>query len=325
MNTDINYDILFWKFFNNEADASEKQALLNWVKLSDENKKAFADARSIYLQSKHSLSNDTFNFEDAYSNFVHKTRRRKISIWKVTSIAAGFLILIGLGSMYFNNTSNIEEVKAETIFYASEVSETKTILLPDSSTVTLHREALLSYSYDENNQRKATLNGEAFFDITHNPNSPFVLCINEITITVLGTSFIVNASTLSSNITVNVLSGKVSVASNTDTIIIEKDETAIFEKENKKLSISNNFDINNIAWKTNELYFESTLLYDVADKLSKYFDKRFVITDSVIGNLPLTVNFTNPELYSTMRLLELAFNISVHETDTAIVMEKKRK
>ena len=66
--------------------------------------------------------------------------------------------------------------------------------LPDGTVVWLNRGTTLSYSKAFGKQlREVQLEGEAYFDVTHDPEHPFVVCTPEVDVTVLGTRFQVSA------------------------------------------------------------------------------------------------------------------------------------
>jgi len=56
------------------------------------------------------------------------------------------------------------------------------------------------------------LSGEAFFEVTKNPNRPFVVYANELITKVIGTSFTIKAFPKDKEVTVNVKTGQVSVS-----------------------------------------------------------------------------------------------------------------
>lgn len=87
-----------------------------------------------------------------------------------------------------------------------------TLLLTDGSVVTLEPESRLRYPRRfAANRRAVTLSGEAFFEVAHRPQQPFVVTTNEFTTTVLGTSFRVRSSSPQHRALVVVRSGKVAV------------------------------------------------------------------------------------------------------------------
>jgi ferric-dicitrate binding protein FerR (iron transport regulator) len=68
------------------------------------------------------------------------------------------------------------------------------INLPDGSKVVLNANSKLEYPPGfSNNTREVYLDGEAYFDIAHDPGKPFIVHTGSISTRVLGTAFNINA------------------------------------------------------------------------------------------------------------------------------------
>ncbi|TZF82517.1 hypothetical protein FW774_13480 [Pedobacter sp. BS3] len=64
------------------------------------------------------------------------------------------------------------------------------------------------------NTREVYLTGEAFFQVTHNPQKPFIAHTDGLNTCVLGTSFNINAYPQLAQVRVSVATGKASVTAN---------------------------------------------------------------------------------------------------------------
>ena len=127
------------------------------------------------------------------------------------------LMVIALSLVVFKNFQDNQ--KERTAYWAmmkktsTERAEYKYILLPDSTQVWLNAGSTLDYPehFDEAT-REVTLVGEAYFDVKHAAEHPFIIHTGQIQTTVLGTAFNINAYTDRSNIQVSVSRGKVKVS-----------------------------------------------------------------------------------------------------------------
>ncbi len=90
--------------------------------------------------------------------------------------------------------------------------ESKKVELQDGSTVVLEPGSEIRYKESFKNDREVFLAGEAFFEVTKDPEHPFFVYANEVTTKVLGTSFMIKANKLEKEIVVAVKTGKVSVS-----------------------------------------------------------------------------------------------------------------
>lgn len=119
-------------------------------------------------------------------------------------MAAGFGIsrLIP-GRQNSTSISNIVEVP---------VGQRKKIVLPDGSVVWLNSKSKLTYpSVFNNGTREVELEGEALFDVTHNPDKPFTVITPAYRINVLGTVFNVKSYSANMVFETTLISGSVKV------------------------------------------------------------------------------------------------------------------
>lgn len=115
--------------------------------------------------------------------------------WYRSRIAVAVLIVLLAGTGYYFK-DNLDQVfnPVALLEVAVAVGERKTILLPDSSQVTLEPGSKMEYPEKFNGKsRTVKLDGEAFFEITKDAAHPFIISTRFINTTVLGTSFSVQA------------------------------------------------------------------------------------------------------------------------------------
>lgn len=138
------------------------------------------------------------------------TKTRSLTpIWR---IAVAAVLVVGVALVYFLTKPNYE-------IYQTGFGEIQTISLPDNSTVTLNVNSTLKYNpktFAEN--RKLSLDGEAFFEVTKGVN--FEVNTDEGKVTVKGTSF--NMKQRTNNLDVQVHTGVVGVVKNDVDIELRK-------------------------------------------------------------------------------------------------------
>lgn len=109
----------------------------------------------------------------------------------------------------------IEENNEGLVEQTNNSNKPQIITLSDGSSVLLQPKSKLSYpKIFTGNERKVYLSGEGFFEISKNPQKPFIVYANEIITKVVGTSFRVRAYSDQPNVEVLVRTGKVKVSSN---------------------------------------------------------------------------------------------------------------
>lgn len=109
----------------------------------------------------------------------------------------------------------IDETNEGLVEQTNNSDKPQIITLSDGSSVLLQPNSKLSYpKIFTGNIRKVYLSGEGFFEISKNPEKPFIVYANEIITKVVGTSFRVKAYSDQPNVEVLVRTGKVRVSSN---------------------------------------------------------------------------------------------------------------
>ena len=319
--TYIEPESLLWKFFDNETTEEEKQLILDWVKESEHNKKLFREARTAYIVTRYPDGEKAFDSTNAFADFTKQTERKTISFRRLLLYAACIAAFVGIG---FSTWIFTGQKPQDTVTFACRNAQTRQVALPDGSISLLKKSAELIYNTSETKTRTLSMKGQVYFDVVHNAAKPFIINAGDLLIKVLGTRFIVNARQGSDSVIVNVLSGRVLVMSPNASFILSKDQSGIYTKSTKQLTLIDSYDKNDIAWKTNVLYFKATPLSNVAKQLGEYFDTKISVTKE-IADYPLTVQLDNPNLDSVLHLLKLSLNLRVHKTDSTIILEAQHQ
>lgn len=117
-------------------------------------------------------------------------------------------------------------------------------------------------------ERRVTLDGEAYFEVSHDPNRPFLVESKGIEVKVLGTHFNVNAYT--PNVRTTLSSGKVQVRHEGDSVYLDPGDYASFSRER---IFKGKADLqHDLAWHNNEFFFKKETIVDIASQLSRWYD-----------------------------------------------------
>lgn len=140
-------------------------------------------------------------------------------------LAALFLIIISAGLYTIFRQNNIpasipnqelaKQAAGNLLEKLNRSGLPQTVLLPDGSRIVLDKNAGISYPASFNNrfEREVYLTGSAFFDVAKNPSKPFLVYTNGLITKVLGTKFWIHSSDAEKKVSVEVISGMVSVYS----------------------------------------------------------------------------------------------------------------
>lgn len=170
-----------------------------------------------------------------------------------------------------------------------------TFQLPDGSRVMLDVASTLRHPVTfGGGAREVVLEGEAYFEVTHDERHPFTVRAGDVIAKDLGTEFIVRAYPEDRHARVVVRAGKVALraAAAPDSALVSggvlqpgqlgrlaPDGTPIIEPVDTAAYF---------AWTAGRLVFDGVPLRDALPQLNRWFDLEFRLADSSLGDVPLT-------------------------------------
>jgi transmembrane sensor len=237
-----------------------------------------------------------FNSIMAYSKEKDPIPIFKTKSFWYKSVAAIFIV--GLSAMFYLTRLGVSE--PQQVKLISERLKTiekparRFINLPDGSSVILNENSFLeiSDSFGINGKREVYLHGEAYFDIAHDQQVPFIVHTGKIKTTVLGTAFNIKSSPGNKKIIITVTRGKVKVGDNQKTYnVITPDEQVVFDESIsqhvKMLVKAEQF----IEWTNGDIYFDDVSIKDVAKQLQERFDVSIVFSNEQIKSCKFSARF----------------------------------
>lgn len=148
------------------------------------------------------------------------------------------------------------------------------IVLPDGTKVWLNSASSLRYpTAFAGNERKVELSGEAYFEVSKDPNKPFYVKTATQTVTVLGTHFNINSYADEVATKTTLLEGSVRVTGNSNGVSakLKPGEQAV--NTVNAIEIKENADIDEaVAWKNGKFLFRNTDLHTIMRQLSRWYD-----------------------------------------------------
>ena len=193
---------------NGEAHPDDILEALAWIEASAANRAAFEQAERFLVACDHALSEPDCG--DIMAATVHRNdrqRRRHI----VQALAAS-IVLAFAGAIAFlvaRPSRTPDPLPITEASYASAVGETRSILLPDGSRLTLAGASSVAIAFDRNWRKISLSRGEALFRVAHDRSRPFVVSTAGGSTTAVGTAFDIHRGIDGS--TVTVLHGEVEV------------------------------------------------------------------------------------------------------------------
>jgi len=305
------------KFLLNETDAKEQEQVRRWLATDDANVAYYNQLKKIWDESQQLASRTTVDENRALEKFqqrIHPGLGRRTSFgW--ARIAAAVVILLGIGFLTYWTLKN--RVK-ETTVVAQQAPLND--ILPDGSVVTVNKGSSISYSSKfKGKTRKVALKGEAFFNVTPNKEKPFIISINDVQITVLGTSF--NVKNLNGNTEVVVETGIVKVTKGGKTVELKAHEKLLTEAKDSVMVKEETKDQLYKYYRTKEFVCDDTPLWKLVQVINEAYDSHVVIGNPGLRDMTINTTFYNESLEQVLNVISLTFNIRVIKQGDTIILQ----
>ncbi|MFT3825113.1 MAG: FecR domain-containing protein [Chitinophagaceae bacterium] len=313
------------------ATTEEQRELQQWITASSENEQAYKEMVTIWETSPGLLQKPGFDSEAAWQKLdaiiqnkqelsSTTTPIRSIAPRKWLAIAAAILIAVTAGWFAWNSyQARPVEVMAS--------ANNETVQLPDGSSVLLRKGSILRYpNAFKSSERNVQLVGEAFFQVQHDEHKPFNISTTHSKVTVLGTSFMVDADNEADKVVV--VTGKVKVAANSresrEVVLTAGQEVLVAGNQLQQGEVT---DSNFMAWKTGVLDFKDAELSKVLKDVEHYYDTPIGMTDqgqnTVEHPIRLNVQFQNQSLDQVIDEIKLLTGLSVKKEGDSLIFYKK--
>jgi transmembrane sensor len=307
-------DALIGKFIAGEATPEEAMQVNDWIAASEENKIYFTQLERTWTFGGNQLSSTPKKeiVWSALERTISKTHgSKKESSISLYRIAATILLLISISAaLYFFKIpkQNSSAIAWETKRTSNEIAQ---LDLPDGSNVKVNCNSIIKWQKKfDGSYREILLEGEAYFDVVHNPDKPFIITTKKVKIKVLGTAFNVLDNEERGDVEAIVTRGKVLMYTAEDQIVIEAGMKGIYHRQTKELMLVKTKNNNSIAYATHSLSFSESTLKDVTDQLSKAYGVQFIFENKKIQDCRLTTEYQNKSLSFIMDVISESLNLT---------------
>jgi transmembrane sensor len=244
--------------------------------------------------------------------------RRRPRAWRYPAAAAATVLLM-LAAGVFVAT---QAYKWAPGFYETEIGARQIVALSDGSRVELNTDTELRATVDETGRVVHLYQGEAFFNVTHDPNRAFVVHAGDRRVVVLGTQFSVRRDR--ERVQVTVAEGRVRVEREkpkapAPPVVAERGEIVIAKAETEVVSPPSPEKVERqLAWRQGYLMFEKSTLGEAAAEFNRYNTRKLVIDDPAAAGTRISGRFDANNLDAYIRLLQRAYGLQIQPENDRI-------
>lgn len=342
LNTQVSEEAAEWfiDFRCGDVDAEGRRAFEAWVRSSPEHLRAYIEHAALWTESDLVDSEQKIDLENLIA--AAKAEHNVVSLEPVRRARMG--ALIAKKPLNWTRAAAIVLVLAASSLFAyfqlsaksayfTDAGEQRSISLPDGSTVELNTRSRLKVRYTHDERAVELLEGQALFDVVHEPTRPFFVRSGEVAVRAVGTQFDVYRK--KSDTVVTVVEGKVAITYGAPNAFAMTSHDSVERQPltapvylsageqvavNARAAASAPVRVNTAtetAWTQRQLVLKSALLGEVAEQFNRYSSRKMIVQDTAADELRLSGVFsTNPDFM--IRYLRSRGDVVVTETDRQI-------
>jgi ferric-dicitrate binding protein FerR (iron transport regulator) len=220
----------------------------------------------------------------------------------VVAVAAGYLLTRDAGGVPLLKTFSFNEAKTVR-------GEQRHLVLQDGTDVWLNANSVFRYPNDFSGSRKREvyLEGEAFFDVSHNEEKPFVVNAAGLSIKVLGTAFNVRSYAGDPVVETTLVRGKVTLATSDEdpahSVTLRPNQKALFSKNSKRIALEEAANAETVTgWRNGWMIFDNKPFSYIKDTLERWYNVTIDMQDEKSLSCTFTARFKDKSLEEVLEI-----------------------
>lgn len=324
MNYTADIDERIARHLSGEITLEEQLLLEKWLAESSDNLRYFKQMNQLWKQSeleKMPLARP-IDVESALAKTKAKIQRnsgkgpaklRSINYW-VMGIAASIALLVA-AFLFFQQAAN------DTPFVLATKDDARCDTLRDGSVVSLNQYSSLDVAFT-GKARRVKMQGEAYFQVAHNPGKPFVIEAKQVEVTVVGTKFNINTRSDSTKVIVSVEEGRVRVQIGGAIAFLSAGEEASIDCltgtiTRRQLAVSGNV----TAWANRQFVFDDVPLSEVIPLLEKVYQVDIRLENKDLERCRLHVRYNNEPIERILMLIAETFSLEIKSVNGQYLLD----
>lgn len=345
------------RYLAGECSREEMARIETWIESDPANRQTFEAVKKIWeVEPKKEIQTD---LKEAWSrleeqieereevradhqihNLTDRLRRKSRPSGRNVWLRVAAIIVIGLfASLYatnfLSNGTNGESGAREHSEMAMQEVRTERahqseMTFSDGTVVRLNAASYIRFpSRFYSDVREVYLEGEAWFDVKHNPDVEFVVHTRAATVRVLGTEFNVKAHTGDPEVEVVVAEGTVAVQAASASLEKPGSEVLLTQGELSRVpsgqspTAAQPVDVRSyLSWLRGDFVFEEVPFAKVLNEWERRFDVDFEVENETLLATPFTGEFRHESFDEMLRLTSVSLEFSYERNNNTIVIKK---
>jgi transmembrane sensor len=242
------------------------------------------------------------------------------------AVAASTLLILFSGYLAWSHL----EARATPQDYVSTVAQNRDITLSDGSTVALGGASKLTARFSKDERKVELGAGEAFFQVVHNTQRPFVVTAGNVSIRDVGTAFDVRRT--GQYVTIAVTQGRVQIAENggadsrvsgSGALEAVAGQLVSYDPTTSAMSVSSITPEQATAWRSDRLEFINEPLGVVIANVNRYSAREVLVANANLETLTFTGTIKTAAIDSWLDALPQIFPLRVSKGPNQVILSNK--
>lgn len=330
-------DELLIRYITGQATPSEIKQVIEWSSLSTANYDELLRSKNAWiLAGLNRPVNQEIKKDDIRKILgrINKTKPGyKSSRFRIISglgrIAAVLILALitGVVGFYLSQKGLVSVSYTEVVVARGERSK---VVLPDGSLVLLNSESRLKFPASfHGSKRKVELEGEAYFEVRHNANRPFIVHSADLDVEVLGTRFNLCNYPDEDRIETYLESGRIKIALpgmiEKDKLILNPSEAFQYNRstgEQQKLTCA---DTHLTDWTRGILTIRGETIEQLSKKLERRFNVSIHFRDNQVKQHTYSGSISDQDLNIILEAMSFTSSLSFERKDDKVTIWSKKK
>ncbi len=251
-----------------------------------------------------------------------RAKTRTMLLWLSSAVAV--VLLLFSSFMVWKQRSFDASLMSRMVETQTKAGDTTLVKMPDGTSVTISGSSSLAYPMAFSSKlRKVSLSGEAYFNVAHDSNHPFVVEANGFDVTVRGTKFNLRTRPSEGHSTLWLDEGKVDIksAKTGERQTLRPGQKAEIDMETGKVNVSQaNSKGIRTSWLSHEVSFRNTPFHDVLRTVCDNYGLTLIMANG-INNLPFTGTLSNNDISEVVKTLEIVYKVKIKVSTKVMTVE----
>ena len=307
------------RYYNGELSAEEIKEVESWMNESDENRKLAEQVYYLCFAADAYEMKATVDTDAALKKVRGRIRTEK---WRgyarrLERVAAVLLLPFICLSAYLLVDLSKEYNPVQEMRSASGM--VSCITLPDDSKVWLNSDSYLRYPSRFGKERRVTLYGEGYFEVSKDPKHKFIVEAKNSEIVVHGTEFNIESYD-DDYVRTTLVSGVVDMCyddrnHHRKALRLMPSQQATYNTKTGEMHLREENVLCNTSWKDGKVVLDNTSLEDALRMIGNKYNVQFILRNDDLRHYRFTGTFSNQSLDVILRYFSISSKISFRQID----------